>query len=187
MAQEEVAAWSFHLKDQIDRMRKYYLNLTFLKGSEYERSKDEMMRVKAWIDDAVTRVSFMDGVVKMRRESGTLRDRIESAVGQVFGVSIEDIQNPCRKRHLMMARTMYCYLFRTLTAYSLTYIGSILNRDHTTIIHGLNRFQDLYHTDPDFRDDARRVMGILKDGGISVMGDWMERLDKGVIQTRKFE
>ena len=64
--------------------------------------------------------------------------QILERVARLHDVSIEDITGPSRLRHICMARwdAMRQMRDRKLTT---TRIGELLNRDHTTVMHGLRR------------------------------------------------
>jgi chromosomal replication initiator protein len=52
------------------------------------------------------------------------------------------------------------YLLREEAHLPLTEIGRVLgNRDHSTVVHGLNRVQQSYYSDPELR---REIEGIRR-------------------------
>jgi chromosomal replication initiator protein len=55
------------------------------------------------------------------------------------------------------------YLLRDEAQRPLTEVGRILgNRDHSTVLHGLNKVQDSYYADPELRreiDEIREQLG----------------------------
>jgi chromosomal replication initiator protein len=53
-----------------------------------------------------------------------------------YGVEPDDVKGKDRARHLVIARQIYCNLARTYTRSTLKQIGSIINRDHATVIYG---------------------------------------------------
>lgn len=53
-----------------------------------------------------------------------------------YGVEPNEIKGKSRKRHLVIARQTYCHLARVYTRSTLKQIGSIINRDHATVIYG---------------------------------------------------
>lgn len=60
--------------------------------------------------------------------------RVRSAACEVFGVSIEDLLSKCREREIVVARQAIA-LIATQCGMSLDQIGTVMNRDHTTILH----------------------------------------------------
>lgn len=55
-----------------------------------------------------------------------------------FGVSEAALRGPGRMRFLVLARREFC-LRATVLGYSSTEIGRAINRDHTTVLHLLDR------------------------------------------------
>ena len=53
------------------------------------------------------------------------------------GVTFKAISGSSRKRPLVQYRQELKHILRTKTSFSLPQIGDALNRDHTTIIHGI--------------------------------------------------
>lgn len=61
------------------------------------------------------------------------------------------LESKLRERDIVELRSIFCHLARTMK-YNLTSIGQFLgNRDHTTIIHNVNAFNDLVETNEAFR------------------------------------
>jgi chromosomal replication initiator protein len=74
------------------------------------------------------------------RPSVTL-DRIVRETAGFFGVSPDDLRGPARGRALVHARQMAMYLCRELTPLTLISIGRAFDRDHTTVMHAVQRIQ----------------------------------------------
>lgn len=61
---------------------------------------------------------------------------ILTAVADVSGFTIEELQGKSRERNLVAARQLYCSLACKHSNNSLSDIGRLIgNRDHTTVIH----------------------------------------------------
>ncbi len=65
---------------------------------------------------------------------------IVASVGRDFGLSLEDMIGAGRNRHMAKARFIAYRLLRNL-GLSTPHIGRILDKDHTTVMHGLQRFE----------------------------------------------
>jgi len=77
-----------------------------------------------------------------------------------FNVSSADITGSKRGQEIMQARQVTIYLVRKLTKLSLPEIGSVFGgRDHTTIMHSINKVEDLISKQPDFK---KKVDGLEK-------------------------
>jgi chromosomal replication initiator protein len=60
-----------------------------------------------------------------------------------FGLTRADLVSKSRSRPLTTARHVAMYLVRECTGLSLLKIGELFERDHTTVMHGLNKVQKL--------------------------------------------
>ena len=84
------------------------------------------------------------------------------AVSAYFGLSPERFCSKSRDKDLVHARHIAMYLLREEAHLPLTEIGRALgNRDHSTVVHGLNRVQRSYYADPELRrqiEDIRRQL-----------------------------
>lgn len=67
-----------------------------------------------------------------------------------------------RNRSIVELRFMFCYIARSMR-FTLTDIGKFLKRDHTTVIHALNMFHNLYQTDEAFRFRYTTIINSIKE------------------------
>ena len=89
---------------------------------------------------------------------GRLHIPIIQTVGSVTGLSPNQITGPRRLQNITDARFIAIHFIRKYTNMSLKHIGrSIGNRNHATIIHAINVFEELYMTDKIFREKADKV------------------------------
>ena len=76
-------------------------------------------------------------------------EEILSMTAAAFGFSPEDMQSPSRRQPLVLSRQIAMYLCRELTDLSLPKIGKLFGgRDHTTVIHAVDKVTRLLPTDP---------------------------------------
>ena len=61
----------------------------------------------------------------------------------LHGVSFEDLKSIRRHRHVAVARQHFAFLCRKWTARSLPEIGRFIDKDHTTILHGIRKIEDM--------------------------------------------
>ena len=74
-------------------------------------------------------------------------------VSEHFGVNKEDITSKKRNSEFVLPRQVVMYLCRELTDTSLTNIGKLLGKkDHTTIIHGVNKITEEINTNEELRN-----------------------------------
>jgi chromosomal replication initiator protein len=70
---------------------------------------------------------------QFRLNGETIRD----FVGCQFNVSVEELQSRSRKRAITFPRQVAMFLTRKYTEESLADIGSLYNRDHSTVLHAI--------------------------------------------------
>ncbi|NNU17640.1 ATP-binding protein [Parvularcula sp. ZS-1/3] len=69
---------------------------------------------------------------------------------ETFGLSKDDLLSRSRKQPIVRARHAFCFAVRKLTDTPLTAIGSMIGRDHTTVMHSIKTAEILASTDPKF-------------------------------------
>ncbi len=70
---------------------------------------------------------------------------IVDTVSKVTCVSLQDLENDSKKRRLVIARHLCFFYLRKYTDKSLSEIGTLFNRDHTTVMHGIKTVGDLVY------------------------------------------
>lgn len=85
-------------------------------------------------------------------------------VCKYFHLPPENVRKPCRKRELVWARQLYCYLAKKFTSLSLNQIGEVIGgKDHTTVIHSNTTANNLIKNHADLKDDAMNLERIVSD------------------------
>lgn len=77
-------------------------------------------------------------------------DTILDAVSNHFNVKIDEIKSKKRNQPITNARQVYMYLTREILNESLLNIGKIIDRDHSTVIHGIEKIEEKIKTDKNF-------------------------------------
>ena len=90
------------------------------------------------------------------------RETILDKVSESFSVTPSEIKGRVRTARITLARQVTMYLYRQVLQLSLKEIGGLLGgKDHTTVMHSLDKVQDLRAKNPEFDDQVRRlIMGI---------------------------
>ena len=79
-------------------------------------------------------------------------ENIEKAVCDAFGVKLADLQSKSRQRHVTEPRQVAMYLEKTLLDLPYTQIGYRFGgRDHSTVIHSIQKVQELLDAEPSFK------------------------------------
>jgi chromosomal replication initiator protein len=87
----------------------------------------------------------------------TIED-IQRKVCEHYGIRLADMHSPRRARPVARPRQLAMYLCKQLTTHSLPEIGRKFGgRDHTTIIHGVRKIEELLAGDPTLRSDLESL------------------------------
>ena len=88
---------------------------------------------------------------------------IQQAVAAEWGVSLEALVSKSRLKAYTVPRQVAMYLIRKILHNSLVHIGEAFgNRDHSTVIHSLERVEAQLSTDEHFRSRVVRVQELVK-------------------------
>ena len=116
------------------------------------------------LEGAMTRVTAFAGltgqIVNLETAQDVLQDLIPSSTPRPltadqimeraaasFGFSSIDLRAKSRRQPLVLARQIAMYLCRELTDLSLPQIGNLFNRDHSTVLHAVDKVKGLIQTD----------------------------------------
>jgi chromosomal replication initiator protein len=86
--------------------------------------------------------------------------RLLECLANLYDITSADILGKSRKAHISEARMIFIYLMRHL-GYSTTYLGELLNRDHTTMIYNTRTFDNRYKYDVMFRKKVDKMLEIV--------------------------
>jgi chromosomal replication initiation ATPase DnaA len=80
-----------------------------------------------------------------------------------WGYTITDMRSARRDKRIVVARHELFWRCRHETYRSLSEIGRFLNKDHTTVLHGISRYEKLRNAIRDGTFDNEHGSGVLKD------------------------
>jgi len=69
-------------------------------------------------------------------------DQVIKTVCEVLQADKRKVLTPNRSKNLVFARNMCYFIFRRYFSMTLKEIGQSFDRDHTTVIHGIQTFQN---------------------------------------------
>ena len=100
-------------------------------------------------------------VERNHRAQPTLRE-IALATSRHFSLKLSDLRSPTRRRALVTARGVAIYLARRFSGKSFQEIGQYLGgRDHTTVMHGFQRTEQMIATDAAIHEAIEHLHGEL--------------------------
>jgi chromosomal replication initiator protein len=90
-------------------------------------------------------------------------DQIQRRVAETFGVKPGDLRAKSRARPVAFPRQVAMYLARHLTSDSYADIGrSFGGKDHTTVLHAVQKIQALLQDDPNFQKSLDQIINSLR-------------------------
>ena len=92
-------------------------------------------------------------------------EAIIRTTAQAYGFVNEDLLSSSRRQPLVLARQVAMYLCRELTDLSLPKIGEKFNRDHTTVLHSVEKVKRILRSDRAVFDRVNQLTQDLRKGG----------------------
>jgi chromosomal replication initiator protein len=90
-------------------------------------------------------------------------EEIQRKVAEHFNIRLSDMIGPKRLRNIARPRQVAMYLAKQLTPRSLPEIGRRFGgRDHTTIMHGVRKIEELMSLDSQLNDDLQLLRRLLQ-------------------------
>ena len=90
-------------------------------------------------------------------------EEIQRKVAEHYNIRLSDMIGPKRLRNIARPRQVAMYLAKQLTPRSLPEIGRRFGgRDHTTIMHGVKKIEELMSTDSQLNDDLNLLKRLLQ-------------------------
>jgi len=112
------------------------------------------------------------------------------ATAEIFGVHKIMLAGVGRARRLAYPRFAFYLVLRETLGLSLPMIGRSVSRDHTTVMHGLMRAEELKARDPDFAAKvallttaAEQHLATNKEAAIMRQGTMERRAQRHVMQS----
>ncbi|MFC3118641.1 helix-turn-helix domain-containing protein [Jhaorihella thermophila] len=88
---------------------------------------------------------------------------MQRKVAEYYNIRLSDIIGPKRLRSYARPRQVAMYLCKQLTSRSLPEIGRRFGgRDHTTVMHGVRRIEELTQTDGQLAEDVELLRRALE-------------------------
>ena len=88
---------------------------------------------------------------------------IQQAVAKEWGVTVDGLRSKTRTKTLTIPRQIAMYLARELLATQLVEIGNAFGgRDHSTVIHSIDKVHESITEDPDLKTRITRLRGMLE-------------------------
>ncbi|MDO5718265.1 MAG: chromosomal replication initiator protein DnaA [Tissierellia bacterium] len=89
-------------------------------------------------------------------------DLIKDMVTDNYGLKSGDLESKNRSRRIAFPRQIAMYLSRQMTDLSLLKIANSFNRDHSTVIHGIDKVTEMIEKDTDLYNEVESIIEKIK-------------------------
>ncbi len=130
-----------------------------------------LTRVTAWSAlnrrdiDLETAEQVLQDIVTTEEPVPLGPETIIRTTAQAYDFSVEDVLSSSRRQPLVLCRQIAMYLCRELTDLSLPKIGDHFNRDHTTVLHSVEKVKRILRSDRAVFDRVNQLTQELRKGG----------------------
>lgn len=102
--------------------------------------------------------------IEEKREREISIEDIMDVVTDYYNLESNDLTGKSRQSYITLPRQIAMYLARQLTKESLVTIGRSFSRNHSTVIHALDKIEELQKKDSNINDDISILTERLKSG-----------------------
>jgi chromosomal replication initiator protein len=99
---------------------------------------------------------------------GYLPGAVLTAVCRYFDVDVEALKGTARHKHIVVPRQIAMYVLREDAHLSTPEVGRLLNRDHTTVLHGIKQVANDIARDGPSRAAVRGVREVIAGGTVQL-------------------
>lgn len=140
--------------------------------TEHEQLKLESDLIESFMDDFYEKLGYYPTVVTHKNTMYNkdnvkvvgleqLQEYLDPFLPSEFGKKLT-LKSRSRTRTIVDIRFIYFFLARSM-GYSLKTISMSIKMDHTTVIHGLTTFKNLYETSDLFREKYSKIVKHIKN------------------------
>ena len=82
---------------------------------------------------------------------------IQQFVAEKYNIKVTDLKGKSRKKDIVLPRHISMYLARDILDDSLVTISNAFERDHTTVMHGIDKIKEEMSLNPDFKEEIESL------------------------------
>lgn len=150
-----------------DTILDYVAQAVKTNGRDLEGALNRLVAQQCFTNAPVTLESaqlVLRDLVRCDEPRKVLIEDIQRMVSSHFNISKSDLVSQRRTRAIVRPRQIAMYLCKTMTPRSLPEIGKRFGgRDHTTVIHAVQKVEQLMGEDHSFSDDVELLQRLLND------------------------
>jgi chromosomal replication initiator protein len=118
----------------------------------------EKIKINPYVFPGLRKVSIKHKGERKYIGCGVTKEEVYEIIKNVCGITMEQIVSKDRHREIIDARHILCAILSKNFGITLKKIGQILGgRDHTTIVHSINMFEDRFETSEYYQEMVRTI------------------------------
>ncbi|MDO5047117.1 MAG: chromosomal replication initiator protein DnaA [Anaerococcus sp.] len=90
-------------------------------------------------------------------------EEIQKHVADKYGLKLSELKGKSRKKEIVNPRQIAMFLSRELLDDSLVTISNAFDRDHTTIMHGIEKISKQIEEDKEFKEEVENLLKEIKE------------------------
>lgn len=118
-------------------------------------------KISPYVFPGIKDTSDFRKVVKFDRDKIS-KDEILQIVAEHCSVNVGKILSRIREKEIIDARHMYVAVLRHMFRYPVTEIGRMIDRDHTTVLDSLKKYNQRYSCYDDYKRVANSIFDQVK-------------------------
>jgi chromosomal replication initiator protein len=139
-----------------------------------QRITSNVRELEGALNRVIAHASLVGGAVSLQNTEAVLQDLLRSCekkvtiddiqrkVAEYYNIKLSDMHSSRRSTNIARPRQVAMYLCKQLTTRSLPEIGRKFGgKDHTTVMHGIKRVQELMREDTELKEDIERLQRTL--------------------------
>lgn len=150
-----------------DNVVEYVVQAVSTNGRDLEGALNRLVAQQCLTGAPVTLESaqlVLRDLVRADEPRKVLIEDIQRTVANHFNITKSDLVSQRRTRAIVRPRQIAMFLCKTMTPRSLPEIGKRFGgRDHTTVIHAVQKVEQLMNEDRNFSDDVELLKHLLND------------------------
>ena len=140
-----------------------------------DRVSDNVRSLEGALRQVYARSNLFNDPITVDLAESVLRDLVPASevhisvelileiTAQVSGYTVDQLVSASRKRALVQYRQIAMHLARDMTSHSLAELGALFDRDHTTVMHAVNKSEERLAERADFYDRYRSIQKAIQN------------------------
>lgn len=105
----------------------------------------------------------LENVITENQKRPITLDLIKKIIAENYGITLDDLSSKNRSKKIAYPRQIAMYLCRQMTDLSLIKIADAFNRDHSTVMHGVDKITNDMDENPAFAEEISELVKVIKN------------------------